>query len=56
MQCRAQLAEPIGVMAMSSVGCVEAEVRCVREIVEATTAKAKSMHDEVQSRVASLAA
>ena len=41
---------------MSSVGCVEAEVHCVREIVEATTAEARSVCDEVQSRVANLVA
>ena len=55
-QRRAQLAELIVAMAMSGVGCVEAETHCICKIVEATTAEARSVRDEVQSRVASLAA
>ena len=43
-------------MAMSSVGRIEAATHHVREIVEATTAKARSVCDEVQIHVASLAA
>ena len=43
-------------MAVSGVGCVEEETRRVRQMVEATTAEAKSVRDEVESRVATLAA
>ena len=56
MQHCVRLAERIAAMAMSRVRCVEAETRCVCEIVEAPTAEARPLHDEVQSRVASLAA
>ena len=55
-QRRVQLAEQIAAMVMSGLGCVEVETRCVREIVEATTAEARSVRDEVESRVASLVA
>ena len=43
-------------MAISGVGRVEAETRCVHEMVEVTTAKARSVRGEVKSRVAKLAA
>ena len=56
MQCHAQLAEQTAATAISGVGCVEVETHRVREIVEATTAEARSMHDEVESHVASLVA
>ena len=39
---------------MSGVGRVADETRCAREVVEATTAEAGSVHGEVQSKVASL--
>ena len=41
---------------MSSVGRVMEETRRARGIAEAAIAKAKSMHGEVESQVASLAA
>ena len=41
--------------AMSSVGRVTEETRHVRNVTEATIAEAKSVHGEVESRVASLA-
>ena len=41
---------------MSGVGHVEDETRCMRDLVEATTAEARSVRDEVESRVAKLAA
>ena len=42
--------------AISGVGHIEQEMRRVREMVEATTAEAKSVHGEVESRIATLAA
>ena len=51
-----QLAEQIASMAISGVGRMEAEIRCVREMVEATTAEARSVRGEVKSRVTTLAA
>ena len=41
---------------MSGVGCIEDETHHVHELVEATTAEARSVRDEVQSRVATLVA
>ena len=41
---------------MSGVGRIEAQTRRVCKIVEATTAEAKSVRGEAQSRVASLVA
>ena len=38
------------------VGCVEQETRRIREMVEATTAEARSVRGDVESRVATLAA
>ena len=55
-QCRAQLAEQSAATAISGVGRVEQETRRIREMVEATTAEAKSVRGEVESRVATLAA
>ena len=43
-------------IAVSSVGRGEVETHRVCKIVEATTAEAKSVHDEVESRVATLPA
>ena len=43
-------------MAVSGVGRVEEETRRVREMVKATAAEAKSVRDNVESRVAVLAA
>ena len=36
--------------AISGVGRIEQETHCVREMVEATTAEARSVHGEVESR------
>ena len=55
-QRRARLAEQSAATAISSVGRVEAETCRVRELVEATSAEAKSVRGEVESRVATLAA
>ena len=55
-QRRVRLAEQIAATAISGVGRVEAETRRVREIVEATTAEARSVRDKVESRVATLVA
>ena len=52
----AQLPEQTASMAISGVGRVEAETHRVREMVEATTAEARSVYSEVESRVATLAA
>ena len=35
---------------------MEAETHCLREMVEATTAEARSIHGKVESRIATLAA
>ena len=55
-QQHAQLAEQTTLTAISGVGRVEAETHRVREMVEATTAEARSVCGEVESRVATLAA
>ena len=55
-QHRAQLAEQSAVTAISGVGHVEEEMHLVREMVEATMAKARSVHGDVESRVTTLAA
>ena len=52
----AWLAEQTASTAISSIGCVEVETHRIREMVEATTAEARSVHGEVESRVATLAA
>ena len=54
-QRRAQMVEQSTAMAVSGVGRVVQEMRCVREMMEATTAKAKSVRYEVESCVATLA-
>ena len=41
---------------MFGVGCIADETRHVRELVEATSAKARFAHGEVQSKVATLVA
>ena len=56
MQRRAQLAERTAESTMFGVGRVIEEIHRARGIVEATIAEAKSVHSEVESRVASLAA
>ena len=56
VQCRAKYAEQTVESAMSNVGRVAEETRCVHGITEATIAEVKSMDDEVESKVASLAA
>ena len=50
------MAEQSAATAVSGVGRVAQETHRVREMVEATTAEAKSVRDEVESRVATLAA
>ena len=55
-QRRVHLAEQSVAMAISGVGCVEAETRRVRELVEATLVEARSVRGEVESHVATLAA
>ena len=55
-QRRAQLAAQLAATAVSGVGHVAEETRRVRELVEATSAKAKSVHSDIESRVATLAA
>ena len=55
-QRRAQLAEQTAATAASGVGRVAEETRRVRELVEATTAEARSVRGEVESHVAQLAA
>ena len=55
-QRRAQLAAQSAATAVSGVGRVADETRRVRELVEATTAEARSVRGEVESRVATLAA
>ena len=48
------MAEQSAATAVSGMGRVAQETRRVREMVEATTAEAKSVRDEVESRVATL--
>ena len=55
-QCHTQLAAQSAATAVSGVGRVAEETRRVRELVEATSAEAKSMRGDVESRVATLAA
>ena len=55
-QRRAQLAAQSAATAVSGVGRIEAETLRVRELVEATSAEAKSVRDEVESRIAEMAA
>ena len=55
-QRRAQLAESNAKSAMSSVSHVTKETHCVRDVAKAAIAKAKSVHGEVESRVATLVA
>ena len=55
-QCCARLAEQSAATAISGVGRVEEETRRVRQMVEATTAEARSVRGDVESRVATLAA
>ena len=55
-QRHAQLAGQVAESAMSGVGCVADETRRAREVAEATIAKARSVHREVQSKVALLTA
>ena len=56
VQRRAWLAEQTAFTAISGIGCVEAETRRVREMVEATTVEAGSVRGEAKSHVATLAA
>ena len=54
-QWRVQLAEQATESAISGVGHIAEETHRARGIAEAAIAKAKSVHGEVESRVASLA-
>ena len=56
MQHCAKYAEQTAESAMLSVGHVAEETRRVRNVVEAAIAEAKSVHGEVESRGATLAA
>ena len=49
------LAEQSAAIVISGVGRIEQEMRHVRKMMEATMAKVKSVHGEVESRVATLA-
>ena len=55
-QWRVQLAEQTTEFAMSNVGRVVEETRRVCDVAEAAIAEVKSVHSEVESRVAILAA
>ena len=55
-QRHVQLAEQVAESAMSGVGCMADETRRAREVAKAAIAEAKSVHGEVQSKVAVLAA
>ena len=55
-QRRAQLAAQSAATAVSGVGHVTEETRRVRELVEATSAEARSVRSDIESRVATLAA
>ena len=55
-QCHARLAEQSTATAISGVGRVEEEMHCVRQMVEATTAEARSMRGNIESHVATLVA
>ena len=55
-QHQAQLAKHVAESAMSGVGQIADETRRVRGVAEAAIAEARSVHAEVESRVASLAA
>ena len=50
-----QLVERVAESAMSGVGRIKDETHHVRDVAEAPIAKARSVHGEVESRVASLA-
>ena len=50
------MAEQSAATAVSGMGRVAQEMRRVREMVQAMTAEAKSVRDEVESRIATLAA
>ena len=52
----AQLVEQVAESAMLGVGCVADETRRAHEVAEAVIAEARSVHGEVQSKVASLTA
>ena len=51
-----QLVERVAESAMSGVGQIADEARRVRGVAEAAIAEARSIHGEVESRVASLVA
>ena len=56
VQWRTQLVERIVESAMSGISHIVEETHCARDIAEAAIAEAKSVHGEVESRVALLAA
>ena len=53
MQRRVQLAEQVTENAMSGVARIADETHRTREVAEATIAEVRSVHGEVQSKVAS---
>ena len=55
-QLRARVAEQTAATAVSGMGRVEEETRRMRKMVEAMAVEAKSVRDDVESRVAVLAA
>ena len=55
-QRHAQMAEQIAESAISGVGQVADAIRQAREVAEAAIAEARSMHGEVESKVATLVA
>ena len=54
-QQRARTAEQMAESAFSNIGVVVDETHCVRSIVEAAIAEARSVRDEVSSRIAEFA-
>ena len=56
MQCRVQLAERVAESAMLGEGKVAGEAHCLNGVAEATIAEARSVHGEVESKVALLVA
>ena len=56
MQRCVRLVEQNTESAMSGVGRITDETHRIRKLVEATSAEARSMHGEVESKVATLAA
>ena len=55
MQRCARLVEQTAESALSRVGRIEDETRCIRKLVEATNVEARSVRNEVEAKVATLA-